>query len=331
MNRNELYHYGVKGMKWHKRRGQTDDEDLNLPHSRKRHDNGKTGEVVKRTDDDAERDHEYSQHSGGHPVLPGHIYMYERKSRKRNYNGKTGVVRRTDESVSDRTGHNGGPVSGRRRTQFTEHDRELMAKKDEGGTYRKRKRGRKSANSDIFHGDFYGNELYHYGVIGMKWGVRRYQNSDGSLTPAGKAHQARLYSRELNAKDKSTIRVKRRVKEADANAANLEIRAKRTSNLSKKLDYETKAKNYRNSVSEERKAIEKNQKEIDALVKKIQKEGYSVNSKDVRRSSNTGADYAKALLLDSATVSVGALVGAPFVPLFVPGHTVEGKKYKVRG
>lgn len=30
------------------------------------------------------------------------------------------------------------------------------------------------------------NELYHYGVKGMKWGVRRYQNKDGSLTPEGK-------------------------------------------------------------------------------------------------------------------------------------------------
>lgn len=29
-------------------------------------------------------------------------------------------------------------------------------------------------------------ELYHHGTKGMKWGVRRYQNKDGSLTPAGK-------------------------------------------------------------------------------------------------------------------------------------------------
>lgn len=31
----------------------------------------------------------------------------------------------------------------------------------------------------------YDSELYHHGVKGMRWGIRRYQNPDGSLTPAG--------------------------------------------------------------------------------------------------------------------------------------------------
>ena len=37
-------------------------------------------------------------------------------------------------------------------------------------------------DSNIYNTD----GLYHWGVRGMRWGIRRYQNKDGSLTPAGK-------------------------------------------------------------------------------------------------------------------------------------------------
>lgn len=34
--------------------------------------------------------------------------------------------------------------------------------------------------------DGYDGELYHHGILGQKWGIRRYQNEDGSLTEEGR-------------------------------------------------------------------------------------------------------------------------------------------------
>ena len=44
-------------------------------------------------------------------------------------------------------------------------------------------------------------ELYHHGILGQKWGLRRYQNADGTLTPEGRERmlaRARKYESKAN-------------------------------------------------------------------------------------------------------------------------------------
>lgn len=45
--------------------------------------------------------------------------------------------------------------------------------------------------NNMYMSDHGSDELYHHGVKGQKWGVRRYQNSDGSLTAEGKEHYSK--------------------------------------------------------------------------------------------------------------------------------------------
>ena len=49
------------------------------------------------------------------------------------------------------------------------------------------------------------NELKHHGILNQKWGIRRYQNPDGSLTEAGKLRYAKDVNRNNQKKRKDRV------------------------------------------------------------------------------------------------------------------------------
>lgn len=78
------------------------------------------------------------------------------------------------------------------------------------------------------------NELYHYGILGMKWGVRRFQNKDGSLTSRGKSRKKSKESDIPAHEDYSKAHNKKSVK----SMSDAELRA-RLNRLQMEKNYQT--------------------------------------------------------------------------------------------
>ena len=91
--------------------------------------------------------------------------------------------------------------------------------------------------------DFESNYLAHHGILGMKWGIRRYQNEDGSLTSAGRERYGVGAGGGIN--DISSSKgIKRRLNDVDkAIARNKYKRGKALAKVNEKAMNSSNAKN----------------------------------------------------------------------------------------
>lgn len=142
----------------------------------------------------------------------------------------------------------------------------------------------------------FGDGLYHWGIKGQKWGIRRYQNPDGTLTPAGKARYG-TETEKMAAKDAQRM--------SDARASYGEGAGVRRKLLSKEINKKLETKEYRKAYEEAEKHVDVG-KSLKRAEKLHKKSGTFVKGRDL---ANSGYKHSKNVLRAAGGVAVTALIG----------------------